>query len=131
MIATLSKMLGFTDSYDSEAEKNSKLWNKSTKQFSSTNFSNFDSEENDKVTKSKNVKKSTLSLHIAEYENSDEAKKEVLTKKWKNEKQFFTDSSTSFIQISFDIPRQQANEDTRTPEVAQFKASQKLFNPNK
>uniref|UniRef100_A0AC34F0Q1 Transcription factor CBF/NF-Y/archaeal histone domain-containing protein n=1 Tax=Panagrolaimus sp. ES5 TaxID=591445 RepID=A0AC34F0Q1_9BILA len=94
----------------------------------------------DKPKKQKNVNSSTLSLHIAAYENSVKAsndtsdnentdEREALKKK--DKMQIFLGSS-SILQYSFEFPRQQENEqDTTTPEVVQFKASEKLINPNK
>uniref|UniRef100_A0AC34GY17 Uncharacterized protein n=1 Tax=Panagrolaimus sp. ES5 TaxID=591445 RepID=A0AC34GY17_9BILA len=84
---------------------------------------------------------STLSLHIAAYENSVEAyaqtnelneeKKGSKTdngKLWKNAKQIIA-GLVSVVQNPFEFPRQQKNQ-TGEPEVMQFKASQRLLNPN-
>uniref|UniRef100_A0A914QUR7 Uncharacterized protein n=1 Tax=Panagrolaimus davidi TaxID=227884 RepID=A0A914QUR7_9BILA len=78
---------------------------------------------------------STLSLHIAAYENSiesdsllDGTKKSLnqnnLIKERDNLKQFFAVS----IQNPFEFPRQQEND--KSKETAHFKASQRLLNPN-
>uniref|UniRef100_A0AC35GYA6 Uncharacterized protein n=1 Tax=Panagrolaimus sp. PS1159 TaxID=55785 RepID=A0AC35GYA6_9BILA len=79
---------------------------------------------------------STLSLHIAAYENSIEAdslfnngtkkslKQSDFIKKGENLKQFFAAS----IQNPFEFPRQQEND--KSKETAHFKASQRLTNPN-
>uniref|UniRef100_A0AC34G0A6 Uncharacterized protein n=1 Tax=Panagrolaimus sp. ES5 TaxID=591445 RepID=A0AC34G0A6_9BILA len=52
-----------------------------------------------------------------------------LLKTWKAVKPLFC--SASNIQNPFEFPRQQGNEDNCTPEVAQFKSSFKVYNPNK
>uniref|UniRef100_A0AC34G043 Uncharacterized protein n=1 Tax=Panagrolaimus sp. ES5 TaxID=591445 RepID=A0AC34G043_9BILA len=106
-----------------------------------------DSEEKDELKTAKNsdINKSTLSLHIAAYENSSEAttdsdygKKEIfknkvekrsLMKKWNTAKEIFV-NPTSIIQDISEFSRQQENEGTEKPEIAKFKASQKLLNPN-
>uniref|UniRef100_A0AC34G786 Uncharacterized protein n=1 Tax=Panagrolaimus sp. ES5 TaxID=591445 RepID=A0AC34G786_9BILA len=81
---------------------------------------------------------STLSLHIAAYENfveeTNECNKEECfkkldsIKKWKDTKQIIADP-VSVVQNSFEFPRQQKNQ-IHGPEVMQFKASQRLLNPN-
>uniref|UniRef100_A0AC34GR91 Uncharacterized protein n=1 Tax=Panagrolaimus sp. ES5 TaxID=591445 RepID=A0AC34GR91_9BILA len=116
--------------------------------FLSTSFlyNNGDDEEEDEIRKPKSINNSTLSIHIAAYENSIEAsndadydeneglkkkcEKLVLNKKWKNVKQFINPSSASTSENPFQFPRQQENEENSTPELFQFKASQRLLNPN-
>uniref|UniRef100_A0AC34GQ88 Uncharacterized protein n=1 Tax=Panagrolaimus sp. ES5 TaxID=591445 RepID=A0AC34GQ88_9BILA len=89
---------------------------------------------------SSNINSSTLSLHIAAYEASVAAsnecnveeclkkKKEKSSsiKKWKDTKQII---AQSVVHNSFELPRQQKNQ-IHEPEVMQFKASQRLLNPN-
>uniref|UniRef100_A0A914YV56 HTH CENPB-type domain-containing protein n=1 Tax=Panagrolaimus superbus TaxID=310955 RepID=A0A914YV56_9BILA len=79
---------------------------------------------------------STLSLHIAAYENAIDATAADsfihgpdLNKQWENAKQFFI-GSKAIIQNPFELPRQQKEDQSNKPEVMQFKASQKLLNPN-
>uniref|UniRef100_A0A914PBI5 Uncharacterized protein n=1 Tax=Panagrolaimus davidi TaxID=227884 RepID=A0A914PBI5_9BILA len=82
-----------------------------------------------------NNSKSTISLHIAAYENSNEtAEFDLIGGKNKNgdktieiEKQFFTSLKG---QNSFEFPRQQNNK-VSEPKVSQFKASQRLLPPLK
>uniref|UniRef100_A0AC34F4C9 LsmAD domain-containing protein n=1 Tax=Panagrolaimus sp. ES5 TaxID=591445 RepID=A0AC34F4C9_9BILA len=92
-----------------------------------------------------NPTKSTLSLHIAAYENLNEDNNVRsideneglkinlgefdLAKKWKTVKQLFTGLPLD-IKISFEIPRQQNEGQSNDPQIMQFKASQKLLNPN-
>uniref|UniRef100_A0A914YUB3 Uncharacterized protein n=1 Tax=Panagrolaimus superbus TaxID=310955 RepID=A0A914YUB3_9BILA len=128
-----------SDSNDLPAKKDLNSWNKSSKHLSS-NFLNLNRESEEEqcdLKKSKSANNSTLSLHIAAYENSVEDKadskskseKTALIKKWNNTKQGFIDS-LSFAQNPFEFPRQQ-EEQSNPPEVMQFKASQRLRNPNK
>uniref|UniRef100_A0A914P6X9 Uncharacterized protein n=1 Tax=Panagrolaimus davidi TaxID=227884 RepID=A0A914P6X9_9BILA len=75
---------------------------------------------------------STLSLHIATYENSVDSTKEKDLKqvrKDKNVNQIFGVSSC-VIQNPFEFPRQQENDQPQVPQVEQYKASQRLLNPN-
>uniref|UniRef100_A0AC34FWH3 Uncharacterized protein n=1 Tax=Panagrolaimus sp. ES5 TaxID=591445 RepID=A0AC34FWH3_9BILA len=104
-----------------------------------------ESEEKDEFKKSKSFNNSTHSLHIATYENSAEATADSdgvknekaqkkggenlgLSKKWKTSNDFI-DGLKLIIQNQFEFPRQQDTVSGR-PEVMQFKASQRLLNPN-
>ena len=93
-----------SDFNDSKARKDSSSWKKSNKHLSSNllNLACDDSEGSDKFKSAKTLNRSTLSLHIAAYENSNEsiddsgsaAKLGGLANKWDKAKQIFTGSST-------------------------------------
>uniref|UniRef100_A0AC34GVD1 Uncharacterized protein n=1 Tax=Panagrolaimus sp. ES5 TaxID=591445 RepID=A0AC34GVD1_9BILA len=148
-----SDVLSFDHSYNkSKTDKKLesvylKSRNQSTKndQYSKTlkSLSFFDEVEKDvKKPGNNNLNNSTLSLHIVAYENSIEAsgdtvsvdkneglkKNTQLIEKWQNSERIFADS---IIQNPFEFPRQQKEGKNVDPEVMQFKASQKLLNPNK
>uniref|UniRef100_A0A914PU19 Uncharacterized protein n=1 Tax=Panagrolaimus davidi TaxID=227884 RepID=A0A914PU19_9BILA len=81
-----------------------------------------------KSSKTKNNNGSTLSLHISAFENSVEAENgqncENDAKKLKPK----TIAETFKVDLknSFEIPRQQENEEAKTPEVAEYHAFQQL-----
>uniref|UniRef100_A0AC34GUI7 Protein tyrosine phosphatase n=1 Tax=Panagrolaimus sp. ES5 TaxID=591445 RepID=A0AC34GUI7_9BILA len=92
-----------------------------------------------KKSRSANLNKSTLSLHIEAYENSIDADtsdsddgerenlKTTLIKKWETSKHGFNGFS-SLIRNPYEFPRQQKDKNIE-PEMMQFKASQRLRNP--
>uniref|UniRef100_A0A914Q184 Uncharacterized protein n=1 Tax=Panagrolaimus davidi TaxID=227884 RepID=A0A914Q184_9BILA len=93
-----------------------------------------------KESKSENIfsntkNNSTLSLHIAAYENSNEAHDIVTDSisvenvRTKRKNQIFHHFCSS-TQNPFEFPRQQEQRQNAKPEVMEFKASQTLLNPN-
>uniref|UniRef100_A0A914QZX9 Uncharacterized protein n=1 Tax=Panagrolaimus davidi TaxID=227884 RepID=A0A914QZX9_9BILA len=78
--------------------------------------------------------KSSLSLHIAVHENSDEIRNfdagENVKTIIKAKNNFFNSGCFGVIQNPFEFPRQQENNDSNIPEVVEFRASQRLLNPN-
>uniref|UniRef100_A0AC35GDF2 Uncharacterized protein n=1 Tax=Panagrolaimus sp. PS1159 TaxID=55785 RepID=A0AC35GDF2_9BILA len=75
---------------------------------------------------------STLSLHIAAFENTVEPQKGV--EESKSEKKPLTKNEKICIFLQkfpgIEFPRQQDSNEGVTPEIGQFRASQTLFNPN-
>uniref|UniRef100_A0AC35FR09 Protein-serine/threonine phosphatase n=1 Tax=Panagrolaimus sp. PS1159 TaxID=55785 RepID=A0AC35FR09_9BILA len=77
---------------------------------------------------------STISLHISAYENSNKASSDSFNKNfqksWLIQKQKHINCTSKIIsQNSFEFQRQQ-NDKVPEPEVSQFKASQRLRNPD-
>uniref|UniRef100_A0A914R8X8 Tyrosine-protein phosphatase domain-containing protein n=1 Tax=Panagrolaimus davidi TaxID=227884 RepID=A0A914R8X8_9BILA len=138
--ATL-KLPGSSVSDNIEGRENSSHLNKPSKISDFSNLINYETEnEESKKQWEKNnysnaINGSTLSLHIADDENSVETDSfnEDLQKRKsdsiKNEKRIFT-AGTFVIQNAFEFPRQE-NERDKVPEVSKFKSSQRLLNPNK
>jgi hypothetical protein len=84
-----------------------------------------------------NANNSTLSLHISAYENSvetiasDSFKDKNNDSLEKDPKQILASASSTFIiQDTFEFPRQQNDDDTTEFGLSQYKASQRLLNPN-
>uniref|UniRef100_A0AC35GI02 Uncharacterized protein n=1 Tax=Panagrolaimus sp. PS1159 TaxID=55785 RepID=A0AC35GI02_9BILA len=127
--------LAVSDNYG----KKSQTWNKF---FKISNLPTF----NDEIRKEKsgknweeNTNSSTLSLYITAHENSSEAVTFVSFHDNENslknnkfgsiKKHEIFDTSTIFIQNPFEFPRQH-NYEVTEPEMCQYKASQRLLNPN-
>uniref|UniRef100_A0AC35FZD9 Uncharacterized protein n=1 Tax=Panagrolaimus sp. PS1159 TaxID=55785 RepID=A0AC35FZD9_9BILA len=117
-----------------EEKEKPQLWNKASTDSSSKHFK----ETAKNHWKNNIVKNSTLCLHISTYENSVKAESGSFgdgnhenhrLNKEKNAKQILT-ASKFVIQNPFEFPRQQ-NDKKSKPELSQFKASQRLLNPNK
>uniref|UniRef100_A0AC34FCX4 Uncharacterized protein n=1 Tax=Panagrolaimus sp. ES5 TaxID=591445 RepID=A0AC34FCX4_9BILA len=134
-------VLNLSDLNEYQTKKYLNPWSKPSKYFSSNDVLNVDGyakQKEDEVKTFTNVTNSTLSLHISAYENftgadSDEnrdlkqkGKIEDSVKKWKTVKQFFT---SPMSQNAFEFPRQQTDQNNQS-ELMQFKASQRLLNPN-
>uniref|UniRef100_A0AC35ERN9 Exophilin 5 n=1 Tax=Panagrolaimus sp. PS1159 TaxID=55785 RepID=A0AC35ERN9_9BILA len=130
------KFCSASENYE-ETEKPQK-WNK----ISCLNILKFNYKtEKEQETKRKNknflnTNKSTISLHISASKNSIEAAASdsfesknlgLKPNKINSNKQVFYDS---VIQNPFEFPRQQAGGRKTDPELSQFKASQRLLNPN-
>uniref|UniRef100_A0AC34FCS0 SANT domain-containing protein n=1 Tax=Panagrolaimus sp. ES5 TaxID=591445 RepID=A0AC34FCS0_9BILA len=127
--------------FQNNVKEHSKSWNKSSEKLPSNLLNNCRDLEEDEFKKAKNTNSSTLSLHIAAYENLIEVKNDTLNvvenevlhrkdllKKWET-LNHFVDGSSSIIQNPFEFPRQQDDKISR-PEMMQYTASQNLLNPN-
>jgi hypothetical protein len=73
---------------------------------------------------------SILSLHIAAFENSNEASSLNLQRSWLIQKQKQINAASTFVsQNPFEFPRQQSDR-ASDPDVSHFRASQRLLNAN-
>uniref|UniRef100_A0AC35ER14 Uncharacterized protein n=1 Tax=Panagrolaimus sp. PS1159 TaxID=55785 RepID=A0AC35ER14_9BILA len=130
--------------YDSTIPNHEKAklntWNKFPSYFTTRENKTVEEEIKKKLKKSdsSNTKNdSTLSLHIKAYENSIKSvafdsicnkNGELKKKKLSLNKQHFPGS---FIHNSFEFPRQQEEDQRTESEVMEFKANQKLLDPNR
>uniref|UniRef100_A0A914QRA7 Uncharacterized protein n=1 Tax=Panagrolaimus davidi TaxID=227884 RepID=A0A914QRA7_9BILA len=118
-----------------EKKEKLQLWNKAS---SDSNLKPTLKENAQNFWKKHSTKNSTLFLHISTYENSVKAESGSFgdgndenhrLDKEKNAKQIFT-ASKFVVQNPFEFSRQQ-NDKMSESELSQFKASQRLLNPNK
>uniref|UniRef100_A0AC34F9S9 ATP-dependent RNA helicase n=1 Tax=Panagrolaimus sp. ES5 TaxID=591445 RepID=A0AC34F9S9_9BILA len=145
-VSTYTKNGQNYDSFDvneSQKCKDSISWKKSDKKLSTSVLDHSSIDRRKELSlndKNLNLNKSTLSLHIAAYENSVEATSDANfdgnneLKTSENKSGFIKKFKQVFggcnIQNPFEFPRQQEGDQSMGPEVMQFSASQKLINPN-
>uniref|UniRef100_A0AC35GMG0 Uncharacterized protein n=1 Tax=Panagrolaimus sp. PS1159 TaxID=55785 RepID=A0AC35GMG0_9BILA len=121
--------------------KSPHIWDKRDKSFLPLEHLNLNEKKDLKQDKFSNSTKanngsSTFSLHIAAYEadaDINQGVKEVSkqNKSWKDVKQFLVGSTSKSEMDWFEIPRQQEDAgNSRGPEIMNFRASQRLLDPN-